>query len=205
MIAPAVTRSVTASTIRRVFMRRFRVVLSLIAVMLLGTHVLHAPPVAIAQEATPAAGEFTEEGITFEPLAFATELALPATGELSISRVSFDPGRGFPVDAGDPSYGLAVIESGELTVRQDAPFMVMRAGALAAAISEEMAGGTSGPASEEIAAGQEVTLGAGDSVLFPPNVSAEIRNDSQVRTVVLVAFVGPPAPEATPTAGTPTP
>ena len=83
--------------------------------------------------------------------------------------------------------------------------MVMRAGALAAAISEEMAGGTSGPASEEIAAGQEVTLGAGDSVLFPPNVSAEIRNDSQVRTVVLVAFVGPPAPEATPTAGTPTP
>ena len=46
-------------------MRRFRVVLSLIAVMLLGILVLHTPPVAIAQEATPAAGEFTEEGITF--------------------------------------------------------------------------------------------------------------------------------------------
>ena len=186
-------------------MRRFSVVLSLVAVMLLGFVAFGVPPAALAQEATPAAEGFTEEGVTFEPLALATELTFPATGELSISRVSFDPGAGFPIDEGDPSYALAVIESGELTVRQDGPLVVMRAGELATAIGEEMAGGAFTPATEEIAAGQEVTLAAGDTVLFPPDVGGEIRNDSQVRTVVLVAFVGPPVTEGTPTAGTPTP
>ena len=180
-------------------MRRFGVFLSMVIVILLGIVVCGLQPGAVAQEATPAAGEFTEEGITFEPLALATELALPASGELSISRVSFDPGAGVPIDEGDPSYALAVIESGELTVRQDGPLVVMRAGALAAAMNEAMAGGTSGPVSEAIASGQEVTLQAGDTVLFPPNAAGEIRNDSQERTVVLVAFVGPPAPEGTPT------
>jgi quercetin dioxygenase-like cupin family protein len=186
-------------------MRRFSVLLSLMVVVLFVTLGLHSQPIAVAQEATPAAEGFTEEGITFEPLALATELTFPATGELSISRVSFDPGAGFPIEEGDPSYALAVIESGELTVRQDGPLVVMRAGALATAIGEEMAGGAFTPATEEIAAGQEVTLAAGDTVLFPPDVGGEIRNDSQVRTVVLVAFVGPPVTEGTPTAGTPTP
>ncbi len=83
-------------------MPQFRVVLSVIAVMLLGIMAGGVPPVALAQDATPAAGEFTEEGITFEPLAFATALALPATGELAVSRLSFDPGAGFPIEEGIP-------------------------------------------------------------------------------------------------------
>ncbi len=185
-------------------MHRSSAFLSLMVVVLFGTLALHTQPVAIAQEATPGAGGFTEGGITFEPLAFSAEVTLPESNEFSISRVSFDPGAGFPIEEGDPTYGLAVIESGELTVRPDGPLMVTRAGALAAAISAEMAGGTPTPASEEIAAGQEVTLAAGDSVLFPPNVGGEVRNDAEVRTVVLVAFVGPPVPEGTPEAGTPT-
>lgn len=180
-------------------MRRFSVVLSVIVVFLLGIVAFGVRPVAFAQEATPAAEGFIEEGITFEPLAFATALALPSTGELSISRVSFDPGAGFPIEEGDPSYALAVIESGELTIRQDGPLVVTRAGALGAAVGEAEAGGAFAPTTEEIATGQEVTVQAGDAVLFPPNAAGEIRNDGQERTVVLVAFVGPPVPEGTPT------
>jgi quercetin dioxygenase-like cupin family protein len=205
MVTVVVTRAVTAGNVRRAIMHRFRVVLSVIVVMLLGIIAGRIAPIARAQEATPAAGAFTEGGITFEPLAYAAEVTLPESNEFSISRVSFDPGAGFPIEEEDPAYGLAVVESGELTVRANGPLMVTRAGALAAAISEEMAGGTPTPASEEIAAGQEVTLAAGDTVLFPPNVGGEIRNDGQVRTVVLVAIVGPPPFVGTPAAGTPTP
>ncbi|MDP8930488.1 MAG: hypothetical protein M3O70_18450 [Actinomycetota bacterium] len=184
-------------------MRRFSVVLSVIAVFLLGMVAFGVQPVAFAQEATPAAEGFIEEGITFEPLAFATTLALPSTGELFMARVSFDPGAGFPLEESDPTYALAVIESGELIVLQDAPLVVTRAGAFDAAIAAGEEGEAFTPATEEIAAGQEVTLRAGDAALFPPNVVGEIRNDSQVRTVVLVAIVGPP--EGTTGEATPTP
>jgi quercetin dioxygenase-like cupin family protein len=154
-----------------------------------------------AQEATPAVEGFMPEGITFEPVAFAPGMTPPPTVDLSVARVSFEPGAGFDIDAGDPSYVLAVIESGELTVRLEGVLTVTRAGALAAAMSEEE-GGAATPATEEIAAGHEVTLGAGDTVLFPPNVSGAIGNDGQERTVVLAVFVGPPAAmtgEAAPT------
>jgi quercetin dioxygenase-like cupin family protein len=168
-------------------------------VVLLGALALHAQPVALAQEATPAGEEM--EGITFEPVALASGLALPATNELSISRIGFEPGTGFPIEEGDPTYALAVVESGELTIIQDGPLVVTRAGALETAMAEEMeTGGAFAPVTEEIAAGQEVTVGVGDTVLFPPNAAGEIRNDGQERTLVLVAFVGPPVMtgEATP-------
>lgn len=180
-------------------MHRFRVLLSVVTVLMLGGLALHAQPVAIAQEATPAAEEFMPEGITFEPVAFAPGILLPAPGDLSVARISFEPGVGFPIEEGDPSYALAIIESGELTVRQDGPLVVTRAGALEVALNQQEAGGA--PVTEEIAAGQEVTLEAGDSVLFPPNVGGEIGNDGQERTVVLVVFAGPPEAmmgEATP-------
>ena len=184
-------------------MRRFDELRTLIVVVLLGVMAVVAQPPAVAQEATPAAEEFMEEGITFEALAFATALALPTTGELSITRVSFEPGAGFPIEEGDPSYALGVIESGELTIVQDGPLMVTRAGALDTAMGEAEQGGAFAPETEEIAAGQEVTVEAGDAVLFPPNASGEIRNDGDEPTVVLVVFVGPPVPMGE-AAGTPT-
>ncbi len=186
-------------------MRRFCVFLSIVAVMVLGGLVLQMPPMASAQEATPGAEEWMPEGITFEPLAFATALALPSTGELVMVRVTFEPGTGFPIEEDDPAYALAVIESGELTIRQDGPLVVTRAGAFDAVMAEGEEGEAFTPATEEIAAGQEVTVQAGDAVLFPPNVSGEVRNDGQERAVVLVAFVGPPLPEGPPAAGPPTP
>ena len=39
----------------------------------------------------------------------------------------------------------------------------------------------------EIAAGQEVTVRAGDTALFPPQGGGELRNDGQEITVVLAA------------------
>ena len=185
-------------------MHRFGVLDSLIVVVLLGTMAVVAQPAAVAQEASPAAGTFTEEGITFEPLAFASALALPSTGELTISRISFEPGAGFPIEEGDPSYALGFVESGELTIVQDGPLVVTRAGALGEAVAAGEEGGSFAPATEEIAAGQEVTLGAGDAALFPPNASGEVRNDGDEPAVVLVVFVGPPPIEGTPVAGTPT-
>jgi quercetin dioxygenase-like cupin family protein len=182
-------------------MRRFGVLRSLIAVLVLGAMAGVAQP-AVAQEASPAAGTFTEGGITFEPIAFATALALPASGELSVSRISLEPGAVLPIEEGDPSYALGFVESGELTILQSMPVMVTRAGAVGEAVVASEESGAFAPATEEIAAEQEVTLGTGDAALFPPNASGEIRNDGDEPTVVLVVFVGPPMPMAA--AGTPT-
>ena len=179
-------------------MRRLSVLVSLTVAVLLGVLALHAQPVAIAQEATPTAEAMV--GVTFQPVALATGLTLPATNELSIARIVLEPGAGFPIGAGDPTYALAVVQRGELTIIQDGPLVVTRAGALEAALEEAEAGGAYAPVTEDIAAGQEVTVEAGDTVLFPLNASGEIRNESRrERTIALVAFVGPPAAEATPT------
>src|SRR5215213_1662148 len=54
-------RRLSRWSIRRSAMRRFRVLASMVVVMLLGVLALHAQPVAIAQEASPAAGEMQPE------------------------------------------------------------------------------------------------------------------------------------------------
>ena len=180
-------------------MRRLGLLLTLMSVGLMGTLAAPTPPVAIAHEATPA----TQPAVTFEAVAFASGIPLPATGDVSVARIGFAPGTGFPMAATDPVHGLAVIESGELTLRAGRPLVVTRAGALGAAMKP--AGGmTIAPAIEEIATGQEVTVRAGDTVLFPPHGGGEIRNDGLEHTVVLIVYVGPPLPEGPPVAGTPT-
>ena len=142
-------------------MRRFGLLLMLMSVVLVGTLAPQTPPVAVAQEATPAPGE----GVTFEAVASAPGIPLPATGDLSIARISFAPGTVFLMYAGDLTHGLTAIESGELTIRPGRPLVITRAGP----------SGTAG--TEEIAAGQEVTVRAGDTVLFPPHGGGELRND----------------------------
>src|SRR3954451_20894850 len=131
-------------------MRRFSVLLALMGGVLVGILTVQTRSEAIAQEATPATGK----GLTFEALAAAPGIALPATGDLSIARISLAPGTVFPIFAGDLTYGLAVIESGELTVRPGRSLVVTRVGAPGTTM--------------EIAAGQEVTVQAGDTAPFPP-------------------------------------
>ena len=92
---------------------RFSVLLSVVVVMLLGIVASWRPPIALAQEATPAAEEMA--GVTFEPLSF----ALGIDGQpldLQI-RIGIEPGTVLPNDANDPSLGIVVVESGTLTVQ----------------------------------------------------------------------------------------
>jgi mannose-6-phosphate isomerase-like protein (cupin superfamily) len=46
-------------------------------------------------------------------------------------------------------------------------------------------------AAEAIAAGEAVTLKAGDAAYVPSNVTGEIRNDGQERAVALTIVLGP--------------
>jgi hypothetical protein len=182
-------------------MRRLAVLPSIVVVMLLSVRAVPEPSAALAQEATPAVADFMPEGITFEPMAFATGLALPSTGEVSVARISLEPGVGFEIDEGDPTYALAIIESGELTIRLNGVLTITRAEAFVAAMDDEAAGEVYTPATEMTTAGQEVALQAGDTALFPPKVSGEVGNNGQERAVAMVVFMGPPEDitgEATP-------
>ncbi len=182
-------------------MRRFSVLLSVIAVVLLGIVALGAQPRVFAQEATPAADESTEEGLTYEPVAFATGVEVASPADLAVFRIGFDPGAGFPLEASDSSSGILVVESGAITVQIDAPFSVSRTGSLASAMATAEATGVYEPGAEEIASGQEVTLEAGDTAYIPANVEGEMRNDSDEPAMALAFVIGPPEDmmaEATP-------
>lgn len=186
-------------------MRRFAVLVSVLPVALLGIIALSGHSHAVAQAATPGLGTSVSQGVTFVSLALATELALPSTGDVFVTRFTFEPGTGFPAAPGDPSYSLAIVESGELTFRMDGAVVVTRAAALEAATGEAEAGGAFAPATEAVAAGQEVTLQAGDTAVFSLHAGGEVDNEGQERAVALVFFVAPPAAEATPVASTPAP
>ena len=149
---------------------------------------------AVAQDATPAAEEFAPPaGVTFEPLGFGTAEELPpAPADFVLARIGFDPGAGFPIEADDPSVGLAYVESGTLTVRVEAPVRVTRAATIAAFATPGAVEEGAVPAPEEVAAGTEFTLEAGDSAVFPPNAPGEVRNDGTERAVALVALIVPP-------------
>ena len=98
-------------------MRRFGLLASVVATVLLGILALHAQPVALAQEATPAGEGMEPEGLTFEPVTFATGVDLPSPGDLFVARASLEPGVVVPIDASDPSLGFLLVESGTITVQ----------------------------------------------------------------------------------------
>lgn len=182
-------------------MRRFSFLLSIVAVMLLGVAALHVSPSAVAQEATPAAEEMMPEGITFDPVAFALGVELPSPADLFVARIGLDPGTGFPLEDSDPSVGILVVESGAFTVQVEGPVSVTRGAGLAGAMATAEATWDFAAATEAIAAGEEVTLEAGDAAYIPGSVNGEIRNDGQERAVGLAFLVGPPevmTAEATP-------
>jgi quercetin dioxygenase-like cupin family protein len=157
-------------------------------------------PGAAAQEATPPAGaEEVPAGVTFEPLGFGTADELPAApADFVLVRLTVEPGAGFPIEADDPSVALAYVEAGALTVTVDAPIRVTRAATIAAFATPGAAEAGAVPGPEEVAAGAEFTLAAGDSAFFPANVPGEVRNDGQERAVALVAILAPPEAMATP-------
>ena len=141
------------------------------------------------------------EGLSWEPVAFALGVAAPDPADLFVVRLGLDPGATLPIEASDPTSGLLVVESGTFTVRVEGPVTVTRGAGLDAALATAEATGDLGSASEAVAAGQEVTLGAGDAAYVPGGIAGELRNGGQERAVGLVFLVGPsggPMEEATP-------
>ena len=178
-------------------MRRFSPLVALLAVALLG-------PLVAAQEGTPASEEFAIEGVTFEPLAVSAGVTLPSPSDLVLVRIGLEPGAALPSDPDDPSLAMVLVEAGELTVDLDAPFTVTRAGAFAPVLATAEAGGAFVAPEETVAAGEAVTLRAGDVAFFPPNVGGVISNDGEERAVGLAFIVEPPeSGGAVPTEGTP--
>jgi quercetin dioxygenase-like cupin family protein len=172
-------------------MRRFGLLVSMVTVVLLGMLALHAQPVAIAQEATPAADEMA--GVIYEPLGFAMGVELASPADMFVVRFSLEPGAGFPLEASDPTGGMAVVESGALTVRiEEMAWTVNRGEALRAAMAEGGDDADFAAAMEEVAMGAEAVLEAGDVAWIPGSVSGEIRNNGQESAEVIVFLVGPP-------------
>ena len=164
-------------------MPRFPVLLPVV-VVLLGLVGGWARPGVVAQEASPAAG-MAEAGVTFEPVSFASGVALPSAADLFVVRLGLDPGAGLPIEASDPTSGMLLVEAGAVTVRVDVPLSVTRGAGLLGAIATAEATGDFTAATEAVAAGEEVTLEAGDAVFIPGGVAGEMRNDGQERAVGL--------------------
>jgi quercetin dioxygenase-like cupin family protein len=105
--------------------------------------------------------------------------ALPAAPALlGLVRVTYAPGAGEDLDLG-PFGDVAYVEDGSLTLRVDGP--------VAVAVTRASADGAS---AEEIRAGEETVLGAGDGVYLPGGVVGAIGNDGDEPAVLLVGFVG---------------
>ena len=84
------------------------------------------------------------------------------------------PGAALPLEASDPSGGMLIVESGTFTVRVDTPWAISRSGSFASSIATAEASGTFTSQDEQIASGDEATMGAGDAAYIPGSVSGEI-------------------------------
>jgi len=179
-------------------MRRFQVIVSLLAVLaaaVAGGTRLGSD--AVAQEGTPAAEEGIPEGVSFAGLAYIVAEELPpAPAEMALFRIGLEPGAAFPLDPGDPSVALAYVETGSVTFAVDTPIKVLRAAGAGTPFPVEQ---------EEVAAGVEFTLAAGDSALFPPRTEGEARNEGSGSASVLVANVWPTGEGEAGATGTPAP
>ena len=154
--------------------------------LLAGLAVADAPRTR-AQDATPTTG--MEAGFELAPGVTAGVLAAPEDPP-PFFWLRFAPGITYEIPA-DPTIGIVYAQSGELTLRLDAPVTVIRAGA-------------EGDQGEPIAAGTDFTLVAGDYVLFPANIGGEARNEGSEPAQIVAASLAPQVIESAPL-GTPVP
>ncbi len=172
-------------------MHRCRVLLSVVALTLLGVLALRAQPVVVAQEATPSA-EMSMEGLTFTLIGIAPGVTLPGAADLEVARVGFEPGAGFPIDPSDPTGVLVIIESGTITAHvNEQAWMISRGGALQQAMATAGAEPDMTGVLEEIAMGEEATLEVGDVAYVPGGVSGEVRNTGEEQAEALIVLAGP--------------
>ena len=172
-------------------MPRFVVSVSVALVVLLGL-VATTGRSTTAQEAfaTPGPGEFEiAPGQIGRELAGAILAEPPAAPVyLGLLRFTTAPGSVFIGAAEDPSVGLIFVESGVVTFRLEGPVTITRASG-----------------AEEVAAGAEFTLEAGEFFVWPPYMEGEVRNDGQEPAVTLLANLAPEEAAGPLIAGTPIP
>ncbi len=170
-------------------MLRFPMLLSVVALVLLGSVALGARPPAVAQEATPAMDDAMEEG--FAPVSFALGVELPSPADIFVARITLASGQGFPLEESDPSSGMCLVEAGAVTVQAEAPVTVTRGGTLGEAMMAAEESGDLSGAMEMISAGEAVTLETGDTAYVPGGITGEIRNDGEEPAVCLAFVIGP--------------
>ncbi|MDQ3695498.1 MAG: hypothetical protein M3464_18030 [Chloroflexota bacterium] len=170
-------------------MYRLLVLVSVVAVALIGLAALGARPAAVAQEATPVT-EVVFEDVEAEVLASGLIPAYPPEpAEMVLLHLRFEPGGRVLIPADDPGLDLVYVEAGTVTVRVTVPVVALRGAVLATPGAR---------AQEEVPAGTEFTLGAGDSFVAPFLSGGELRNDGAEEAIVRIAYVAP-VPPATPT------
>lgn len=173
-------------------MRRLLPLLALVVVLILGASGLTGPLAARAQDATPATDEGSMDGLSFTLLGIAPGVTLPGTADLQVARAGFEPGAGFPFDASDPVGVLVIVESGTLTLRVDEQSWFISRGA---AMEQAMSSGDMNPdlsgVLEEVPAGAEGTVEAGDVVHIPGNLTGEVRNNGDEPASALLVLMDP--------------
>ncbi len=119
----------------------------------------------------------------------------PGTASLGLVYITLEPGDSLPFDPNDPSAVLVYMTFGELIFRVDSAMTVARG-------RGSVDAWTPVPTEpEDIAANTEFTLGEGDSALFPPAITGEVRNDGEEEAemwVVTVAVLDEAAATPTP-------
>ena len=158
---------------------------SLVLVLLLS---LTAGVAVLAQDATP---EVVEPVLTgdmafreFADFGLVDAATMPtAPVSLNLFRIEFAPGSGVAYPPGDPGLGIALVESGTLTLRDfDTDIVVTRTANDATPDAET---------SEPLPAGETTQLMPGDGFLWPPMAAGAFANDGAEPAVLLISNIYP--------------
>ena len=110
--------------------------------------------------------------------------------------VTVAPGATVPFNPNDPSASLLLVTTGTLSFNVDK----------AISIAPHVGAGTPVPTQpEQIQPNTEFTMNEGDSALFPPALTGEVRNDGTDEATAWVVSVAVQSAAGTPTAATPAP
>lgn len=151
-------------------MQRVRPLLALVLIvaLLIG----RAAPVLAQEEELP-------EGVTLDVIASGVAEGVPETADqLVLFRLTLEPGAVFPIVPEQGSVALAEVERGVLTSAVDGTMQVARADAE--------------PGEEEaISGGETISLESGDSALYAPNLTGDIRNEGSEDVSLLIMEAAP--------------
>ncbi len=146
-------------------------------------------------EGTPLGEEAgSPAGLSFQGLAFGQVDQLPAgPAIIGIGRLTLGPGASIPPHP-HPGLEFAVVEAGTASFTVGEGQVEILRGITTATPGPEA------PETETVGAGQEVTLEAGDSVVYQPGTVADLRNEGDAPLLLLGGGIDPLAGEmATPT------